>query len=156
MHLSGRAQIATPELKYELNNKLSFDLQRQVIAQFHADIPLKAFADHCGVIDQSLKAINERQNRNRSTASNRTTTAPTQTPITAVITGESSTAARNPLTVGRSRMSDDEKRKLFEGNKCFYCKAEGHKAANCPVKFQAIVKAIDEETQEDGQGKANP
>ena len=65
LHLAGRAKIATSELKYELNNKLSYELQRQVIVPFHDDkISLKSFAAQCGVIDQSLKAIDERQNKN--------------------------------------------------------------------------------------------
>jgi len=148
LHLSGRAQIAPSELKYELYNKLSFDLQRQVIAQFHAEIPMKAFADHCGVIDQSLKAINERQNKGRTNT--RTPSSLTPTPTTAN-TPSSPTAARN-----RPRMTADERQKLFEGNKCFYCKAEGHRAIECPVKAQSTqVKVIEEETSED-PGKGNP
>ena len=38
------------------------------MVQFYADTELEAFADHCGVIDQSLKAINERQNKIRARA----------------------------------------------------------------------------------------
>ena len=154
MHLSGRAQIATSELKYELYNKLSFDLQRQVIAQFHAEIPMKAFADHCGVIDQSLKAINERQNKGRTNT--RTPSSPTQTP-TAANTSPSPTTSYNRLRLG-PRMTADERQKLFEGNKCFYCKAEGHKAIECPVKGRSTqVKVIEEETETfEDPGKGNP
>jgi hypothetical protein len=67
LQLSGRAQIALPELKYELYNKLSFDPQRQVITQPHAETLLKVFADHYGIVGQSLKAVNEKQNKTRAT-----------------------------------------------------------------------------------------
>jgi Zinc knuckle len=49
---------------------------------------------------------------------------------------------------------------LRQENKCFYCKAQGHRAFECPAKAQAAlraqIKVIDGEEQADGQGKANP
>lgn len=151
LHLSGRARIAQSELKYELNNKLSFNLQKQVIVQFHDDnISLKSFAAQCGVIDQSLKAINERQNKGQSSTA-RTTPAQTSATLT------TPAATPSPATSSRhSRLSDNERQELIKANKCFYCKKEGHRATDCPVKkHMASINKI-EEVEEDGQGKASP
>ena len=53
-------------------------------------------------------------------------------------------------------MTDDERQKLRDGNKCFYCKTEGHKAIECPAKSRTTLKVIEEDQILDGQGKANP
>jgi hypothetical protein len=125
------------------------------MVQFHADTELKAFADHCGVIDQSLKAINERQNKIRARADATQAKPPTTSPSTTLTAYNPprSSSQRTPLT-------DDERQRLRNENKCFYCRANGHRAFECPAKtrttLSTAVNKIEEEAIEDSQGKANP
>jgi hypothetical protein len=169
LHLSGKAKIATSDLKYELNNKLSFNLQKQVIVQSHDDnISLKAFADQCGIVDQSLKAIMERQNRNRLTTGRTNTQGSAPAPVSqegtlAPVTA--STASLVPRTTQpRTLMTDKERQKLQDENKCYYCKKEGHRFFECPARARAnklttvnlVSTGSDKGDKEAGQGKVAP
>jgi hypothetical protein len=123
LHLSGRAQIAESELKFELNNKLSFELQRSVISQFHSNLTLREFAEHCGVIDQSLKIIAERQNRVRRNAGQSNTTKPTESVADKLAVQTS----QNPTT-HTTTMTAADHQKFLNAGLCFYCKEAGHRA----------------------------
>ena len=72
--ITNEAQISPAELKYELNHKLPFDLQKQVLREFRDNsYTLKLFADYYSITDQTLKGIEERQTRTkRPTEKNQT------------------------------------------------------------------------------------
>jgi hypothetical protein len=154
-HLSGKAKIATSDLKYELNNKLSFNLQKQVIVQSHDNnVSLKAFADQCGIVDQSLKAISKRQNRSQLT-----TSCTTQNPGTQPGSLPPETNPVPRTTQPRAPITDKEKQKLQAKNKCYYCKKEGYRFFECPVKActkSTAVNIVNTEAEEEGQGKESP
>jgi hypothetical protein len=38
-------------------------------------------------------------------------------------------------------MTDKERQKLRNENKCYYCKAEGHKATECPATARTAAQA---------------
>jgi hypothetical protein len=97
LQLAFKAKVAFAELKYELNSKLSFSLQKAVISHFNTESTFYKFAKQYTIYDQSLKAIKERESRVRkprdanktntltfatapATATATTTTLPTTTP----------------------------------------------------------------------------
>jgi hypothetical protein len=154
-HLSGKAKIAASDLKYELNNKLSFNLQKQVIVQSYNDnVSLKAFADQYRIVDQSLKAISKRQNRSRPTAGHTP-----QVPGTQTGSLPSETNLVPCTTQPCTPITDKEKQKLQAENKCYYCKKEGYRFFECPVKARTkltTVNIVSTEAEEEGQGKESP
>lgn len=42
-----------------------------------------------------------------------------------------------PMQLGRSRLTPEERERRFRGNLCLYCGASGHKALSCPLKGRA-------------------
>jgi hypothetical protein len=158
-YLSGKAKIATSDLKYKLNNKLSFNLQKQVIVQsYNNNVFLKAFADQYRIVDQSLKAISKRQNRSWPTTS-RTTSNPGSQPGSQ--TGSLLSEANPALCTIQLYIpiTDQERQRLYTKNKYFYCKKEGYRVLEYPVKActkLTTVNIVNTETEEEGQGKENP
>lgn len=57
-------------------------------------------------------------------------------PITSCDTNVSSSEPE-PMQMGRSRLSLEEKRRRRNKGLCLYCGAAGHIAADCPVKARA-------------------
>jgi hypothetical protein len=65
LQLAFEAKVASAKLKYKLNSKLSFNLQKAVISHFNTESTFYKFAKQCTIYDQSLKAIEERESRVR-------------------------------------------------------------------------------------------
>ncbi|OJD10369.1 hypothetical protein ACJ73_09822 [Blastomyces percursus] len=65
LHLAGESELPVSEYKYELNEKLSFDLQKLVITEFHASSSFDTFSKHCSQVAHTLKKINDIQSRTR-------------------------------------------------------------------------------------------
>jgi hypothetical protein len=95
--LASEAKVAPAKLKYELNSKLSFNLQKAVISHFNTESTFHEFAKQCTIYDQSLKAIEERESRVRKP---RTDANKTNTPIsaTAPATATTTTLPTTPRT----------------------------------------------------------
>jgi hypothetical protein len=137
LQLSNEAKITKEDLKYELNSKLSFTLQKAVISHFNSDLSFQEFAKQCGIYDQSLRAIEAREARTRRTLNpaNTTTTPQTTTP-----------ANPTPLTPNprlRPTYDNELRQQLSRAGKCFICQEPGHLMAACP-KRRAELKAIEE------------
>jgi hypothetical protein len=71
---------------------------------------VKAFADHCGVIDQSLKAIDEKQNKSRTTT--HTTTTPNAAAETAATAATALDATAIPTFTRQPQMLDTKRANL--------------------------------------------
>ena len=84
MQLASEAKVALAELKYKLNSKLSFSLQKAVISHFNTESTFYEFAKQYTIYDQSLKAIKERESRVRKPYidANKTNTLTTALAIT--------------------------------------------------------------------------
>ena len=83
-----QAKVALVELKYKLNSKLSFGLQKAVISHFNTELSFYEFAKQCTIYDQSLKAIKECESRVYKPCidANKTNTLATTLAITTAIT----------------------------------------------------------------------
>ena len=145
--LANEAQVSPTELKYELNHKLTFDLQRQVLREFRDNTyNLKQFADSCAMMHQSLQVIEERQSRTKRTTE-KTSKYTSGTPATTTATASASKTY--------STTSWAEKQKLQQEGKCFYCKEAGHRAFECPRKKpRTELKAIENGSTESGNDNA--
>ncbi|OJD10397.1 hypothetical protein ACJ73_09811, partial [Blastomyces percursus] len=68
LHLAGESELPASEYKYEFNEKLSFDLQRLVITEFHSKSSFDEFSKHCSQVAHTLRKINDTQYRTRKPA----------------------------------------------------------------------------------------
>jgi hypothetical protein len=96
LHLASKAKVAFAELKYKLNSKLSFSLQKAVISHFNTESTFHEFAKQCTIYDQSLKAIKERESRVRKPRDANKTNTPTF--ATALATTITTTLLTTPRT----------------------------------------------------------
>ena len=81
LQLASEAKVASAELKYKLNSKLSFSLQKAVISHFNTESTFYKFAKQCTIYDQSLKAIEERESRVQKPRDANKTNTPTATTL---------------------------------------------------------------------------
>jgi hypothetical protein len=152
--LANEAQISPTDLKYELNYKLSFDLQKHVLREFRdPQHTLREFADYCTVADQSLRSINERQNKTRDNRPNRNQN-----------TSQNQNSEKKPSyeagpRLDRTPMEYIERQQLMKEGKCFYCKATGHRIYECPKKpaggFVSRSTAV-KEIEQVGESESEP
>jgi hypothetical protein len=97
LQLASKAKVAPAKLKYKLNSKLSFSLQKAVISHFNTESTFHEFAKQYTIYDQSLKAIEERESRVRKprTDANKTNT-PTSATATTLATAITTTLPTTP------------------------------------------------------------
>ena len=93
--MASEAKVALAELKYKLNSKLSFSLQKAVILHFNTESTFYEFAKQCTIYDQSLKAIKERESRVRKPCINANKT---NTPTTALAITTATATTTTPRT----------------------------------------------------------
>jgi hypothetical protein len=88
LQLASEAKVASAKLKYKLNSKLSFALQKAIISHFNTESTFYKFAKQYAIYDQSLKAIEERESRVRKpyTDANKTNTPTATAPATTITT----------------------------------------------------------------------
>uniref|UniRef100_A0A3P9I9W9 ribonuclease H n=1 Tax=Oryzias latipes TaxID=8090 RepID=A0A3P9I9W9_ORYLA len=49
-----------------------------------------------------------------------------------------------PMQIGHSKLSEEERRKRREAGACFYCGAKSHLVSGCPVRLNAQVPSLDD------------
>jgi hypothetical protein len=146
--LAGVARIPEEDLRPDLYDKLSFDLQKLILPTYGSLTTLTLLTDQCLLLDQENRRIKERmsrvQNRNASTAAaSTTTTRPTTaaTPSSSSNTLAPTPAARpsNQFTRVRPQYDDPARKALSMAGKCFKCEQVGHFSRDCPVKKEVNV-----------------
>jgi len=135
--LASEAKIAPDELKYELNSKLSFGLQKAVISHFNTESTFQEFAKQYTIYDQSLKAIEERESRVRKPRdANKTNTSATTAPTPTT----STTLPIRTNTFVKPTYQNPLRQQLSNEGKCFICREHGHRINDCPKRTD--IKAI--------------
>jgi hypothetical protein len=146
--LAGVARIPEEDLRPDLYDKLSFDLQKLILPTYGSLTTLTLLTDQCLLLDQENRRIKERmsrvQNRNASTApASTTTTRPTAaaTPPSSSNTLAPTPAARpsNQFTRVRPQYDDPARKALSLAGKCFKCEQVGHFSRDCLVKKEVNV-----------------
>ncbi|OJD11945.1 hypothetical protein ACJ73_09430 [Blastomyces percursus] len=111
LHLASESELPVSEYKYELNEKLSFDLQKLVITEFHASSSFDTSSKHCSQVVHTLEKINDIHSRTRK-------------PNTPDVTKDMPSSA--PRTNAPGTMN------FRKEGRCYKCSEVGHIARFCP------------------------
>jgi len=129
---ASEAKLPASEYKYELNTRLSFDLQRAVLIHFNDnEISATQFASYCTKYDHSLRGIAERENRVFS----RQKKDPVAKPTTSTAAARSSPRG----TFGKEM----DRTQLRKEGRCYNCGEVGHMALSCTKKNPEGKKAAE-------------
>lgn len=150
LHLAGESKLPETEYKYELNEKLLFDLQKLVIAEYNSQSTFDAFSKHCSRAAHTLKKINDAQAR-----ISRMHRTPTQEASKPAATRPSHTSMdRLPTT---KRLTDSKTARCLREGRCFKCDEVGHLARFCSVTQTANILPEELKTiQNEDSGKELP
>lgn len=153
LHLANEANITKKDLLRDLNKKLSFDLQPQVLARFLEKPTLTEFAHYCTKADTHVKTMAERIRnvKARSTTPEVRRSPALSVPIAttprAPKPGERATTTAARPRLSRPTYSDPAKQALSALGACFKCKHTGHIARNCP---NPSITSIEEANNDSG------
>ena len=135
LHLAGQAKIPKEDLRPDLFDKLTLELQRTVLPVYSLLTTVKALADECLSLDQGLRRIKERSDRVKSRAGTATAPAGKTALMTAVRnTANTAATARNPTPARTFSREDTPATQTPNQGACFSCGKKGHYAPDCPTK----------------------
>jgi hypothetical protein len=142
--LAGEARIPEEDLRPDLYDKLSFDLQKLILPTFGSLTTLTLLTDQCLLLDQENRRLKERMNRVQNRNPNNKTAAATSTPPTPASTSSAPTppAPDHPpsqFTRIRPQYDDPARKALSLAGRCFNCKEVGHFSRDCPIKKEVNV-----------------
>jgi hypothetical protein len=133
LHLAGQAKIPQDDLRPDLFDKLTMELQRTVLPIYTTLATEKALADQCLSLDQGLRRLKARADRVKA-RNNPSVVPPSKAPSAGrnVAAAPLSTRPRSrETTPGLAR--DRSKVSPFFGD-CYTCGIQGHRSRECPGK----------------------
>ena len=170
--MAGQAKIPKDDLRPDLFDKLTLELQRTVLPSYPMLTTVKALADQCLFLDQGLRRIKARSDRVRSRTATATATAPAgKTALTAAVRSTTTTAAttRNTTampartfsrestpalahTSGREATPDRTRPKYqdlaahipSDRGTCYSCGQKCHYLTDCPLKSKDQTLVVQE------------
>jgi zinc knuckle protein len=167
LHLAGEGRIPEDDLRPDLYDKLTLDLQRAIAPTEASLVTLHDFQKALRRLDQNLRQIHDRADRMKARGSSPSTKAPVKGPTSSTIpsAGPNTSAALSTKpsiresTPDRIRPSypDPAIQALSDKGACFSCGVKGHFSQNCPTKGKdkdetVTVHEVDQESyQESGK-----
>jgi hypothetical protein len=152
LRLVADGNISNTDLKDELNDKLSWKLQKAVAVYYNNDsINATTFARHCVTLDQQIRARTVKQERADKRAGGQG--------------DKRKKASKESDEAKASKPEDDNKDKSKFGRdrspfKCYNCDKIGHMSQDCraPKKEDKVIAPVDEGTDsgDEQSGKARP
>jgi hypothetical protein len=177
LHLAGQAKIPKEDLRPDLFDKLTLELQRTVLPVYSTLTTVKSLSDECLSLDQGLRRIKARAERAKARTAAFTDRKAPVTPATATTRADTNrkppatserpfsrepTPARtnsqpgtNPQTgFTRPIYDDSRKQALSIRGACFSCGQEGHIAKDCSLGGKdQILKVQEVEAEEEAQSE---
>ena len=164
LHLAGQAKIPQEDLRPDLFDKLTLELQRTVLPVYSTLTTVKSLADECLALDQGLRRLKARSDRIKArtastaqnpseTVRNSSGTARNTGPTNIKTESQEPNPAPGRMYPERARptYSDPNKQTLSNRGACFSCGKEGHMARDCPDKGKVLAEVdnLDESGKEE-------
>lgn len=174
LHLAGQARIPEEDLRPDLFDKLTLELQRTALPVYSTLRTVKSLADECLSLDQGLRRLKARSDRLKarttSTGQNSPVRDSNATPTTRNAPTRTFTREPTPARTSPREGTPDRPRPLYPDPKtqalsdqgaCFSCGKQGHFSKDCLLKVrdQALaVQEVDAElgNESDESGKEEP
>jgi hypothetical protein len=164
LHLAGQAQIPAEDLRLDLYDKLTTQLQRGIAPNLRSLDTYAELAASCQSLDTELKRITAREIQQRrqrsavaaplistdSTALRLTSTMPTGPRLDSVAPRASK--ATDSLRINQSRQATPLDPTTVT---CYNCHKPGHIAPSCPEPRKGDLKEIEEESYDDQEDNDN-
>jgi hypothetical protein len=158
--------ISQQDLKYDLNDKLIWDLQAAVATYYNdSSVDLAAFAQYCTTVDQQIRVRTEKQKRSER---NRVAfgSTPAQTPAKALKAMPVSTAttattapASRALTTLHEKTPSNKGVADLSTVKCYNCNKFGHYATSCTQprteRTRAELARVEQGLESDSESSAS-
>jgi hypothetical protein len=169
LHLAGQAKIPSDDLRPDLFDKLTLELQRTVLPVYTTLPTEKALADQCVALDNGLRRIRARSDRAKARLTSSSLGALPTKPSSASaipnwVTPRESTPSRYTREATPDRtirpQAKDMKPTVTDQVTCYSCGQRGHYAPDCPQKEKVIAEVEQPSEQftdpETDSGKEEP
>jgi hypothetical protein len=154
LQLAGQAKIPSDDLRPDLFDKLTLELQRTVLPVYTTLSTEKALADQCVALDNGLRRIRARSDRAKAriASSGALLAKPS---ITSAIPTQNTPRESTPYRYTREATPDratrpqtrDMKPPAADQVTCYSCGQKGHYAPDCPQK-EKIIAEVEQSTEQ--------